>query len=111
MFRFPAVALADAETGRLLRLTSYGDGKPVAWHELRDVTFGGGGDFGFEPPAGLRVVNEDSPQEVPPEVEINPAVIAAKAAADAVRRQVDDKVEAARGFLDMLLRGKPPSQR
>jgi hypothetical protein len=58
VFCFPAVALVDAETGRLLRLTSYGGGKPMARHELRDVTFGPSGDFGFEPPPGLRVVEE-----------------------------------------------------
>jgi hypothetical protein len=111
MFRFPAVALVDAETGRLLRLTSYGGGKPMARHELRDVAFGGSGDFGFEPPNGLRVVEEDSDSGRPPDPpdSVNLTVIAAKAAADAVRRRVDDKVTAARGFLDSLLRGKPPA--
>ncbi|HEX8008120.1 MAG TPA: hypothetical protein VF482_17015 [Trebonia sp.] len=114
LFRFPAVALVDAETGRLLRLTSYGRGKPVARHELRDVAFGHGGDFGFEPPPGLRVVEEDSdsgrPEGPPPEVEFNPVGMAAKAAADAVKRRVDGKVTAARGFLDSLLGGKPPGR-
>jgi hypothetical protein len=60
MFRFPAVALVDAETGRLLRFTSYARGKPVARHELRDVVFGDSGDFGFEPPPGLRVTEDEA---------------------------------------------------
>jgi hypothetical protein len=63
MFRFPAVALVDAETGRLLRFTSYARGKPVARHELRDIALGDSGDFGFEPPPGLRVVEDEAEAE------------------------------------------------
>ncbi len=53
---FPAVAVLDAESGRLLRLTRYKGGQPVLRHELRDVVALGADDFGFTPPAGLRVV-------------------------------------------------------
>jgi hypothetical protein len=57
-FRFPAVALVDAETGRLLRFTSYGGGKPVVRYELRDIALGDSGDWAFEPPPGLRVTED-----------------------------------------------------
>jgi hypothetical protein len=56
---FPAVAVVDAETGRLLRLTTYGDGKPGLRHELRDVSEAAPDDdwnFAFDAPRGLRVV-------------------------------------------------------
>jgi hypothetical protein len=86
MFRFPAVALVDAETGRLLRLTSYARGKPVARHELRDVAVGHSGDFGFEPPPGLRVVEEGSDSGRPPGP-VNPVGMAAKGAAEALKRR------------------------
>jgi hypothetical protein len=59
---YPAVAVVDAESGRLLRLTRYAGGKPVACHELRDIAPDESGDFGFEPPAGLRVVQERDEQ-------------------------------------------------
>jgi hypothetical protein len=77
----PVVAAMDAESGRLLRVTSYAGGKPVLCRELRDISPDESGDFGFEPPAGLRIVDEE-PAEQPP----NPAESAAKAAADAMRR-------------------------
>jgi hypothetical protein len=51
--------------------------------ELRDIEPGGSGDFGFEPPTGLRVVREADQQ--PSEQSVNPAGFMAKAAADAVR--------------------------
>lgn len=54
-FTLPAVAVVDAESGRLLQLTTYKGGKPVARHELRDVSDDGGDDFGFEVPAGMPV--------------------------------------------------------
>jgi hypothetical protein len=50
--------------------------------ELRDIAPDESADFGFEPPAGLRVVEEEEPAKQPP----NPAEFAAKAATDAVRR-------------------------
>jgi len=56
LFSMPVVAAVDAESGRLLRLTRYAGGTPVACHELRDIEPDESGDFGFEPPAGLRVV-------------------------------------------------------
>ena len=51
------MAVIDAESGRLLRLTVYKGGKPVVRTELRDVAAGefDSGDFEFTPPAGLRV--------------------------------------------------------
>jgi hypothetical protein len=79
----PAVAAVDAESGRLLRLTRYAGGKPVMCRELRDIEPGGSGDFGFEPPTGLRVVREADEQ--PSEQSVNPAGFMAKAAADAAR--------------------------
>jgi len=79
----PAVAAVDAESGRLLRLTRYAGGKPVMCRELRDIAQGGSGDFGFEPPAGLRVVQE--PDEPSGEQPVNPAGFMAKATANAAR--------------------------
>jgi hypothetical protein len=78
---FPVVAAMDAESGRLLRVTSYAGGKPVMCRELRDISLDEPGDFGFEPPAGLRIVEEKPPEQPP-----NPAEFATKAAADAMRR-------------------------
>ncbi len=91
-FIFPAVAVVDAESGRLHRLTLYKRGKPVSRNELRDVAPGGEGDFGFEVPAGTRVEGE-SPE--PP-------------TADAVKKRVDETIAAARGFLDSLRGPQPP---
>jgi hypothetical protein len=79
----PAVAAVDAESGRLLRLTRYAGGKPVMCRELRDIEPDGSGDFGFEPPAGLRVVQE--PDEPSGEQPVNPVGFMAKATADAAR--------------------------
>jgi hypothetical protein len=80
---FPAVVAVDAESGRLLRLTRYAGGNPVMCYELRDIEPGGSGDFGFEPPPGLRVVRE--PDVEFPGQPVNPAGFVAKAAADAAR--------------------------
>jgi hypothetical protein len=53
---FPAVAVVDAETGLVLRLTRFKGGQPALRQELRDVTaLAAGADFGFTPPAGLPV--------------------------------------------------------
>jgi hypothetical protein len=53
---FPAVAVVDAETGRVLRLTRFKGGRPVMRQELRDVAeLDAGADFGFTPPSGLPV--------------------------------------------------------
>jgi hypothetical protein len=104
-FHLPAIAMLDAETGRLLRLTCYGDGKPLARYELRDVTDGATGDFGFEVPAGLPVVDEPSAENRPPRQPPQPTPPSppfgdmAQAAANAVR-----------GFFDSLLGPKPPQR-
>jgi hypothetical protein len=79
----PAVAIVDAESGRLLRLTRYAGGKPVACRELRDIEPDESDDFEFEPPAGLPVAEE--PDEQPPGQPVHPAGFAVKAAADAAR--------------------------
>ena len=112
---FPAVAVLDAESGRLLRLTRYKGGKPVFRCELRDITPDESGDFGFEPPAGLRVVEEppeapgeDTPgwsaerQAWPPEAA---GWFMAKTAADAVKK----RVEAACDWLDSRRGTRPPT--
>jgi hypothetical protein len=50
---FPAVAVVDAETGRLLRLTRFKGSRPTMCQELRDTAeLGAGADFGFTPPSG-----------------------------------------------------------
>jgi hypothetical protein len=59
---FPAVAVVDAETGLVLRLTRFKGGRPAMRQELRDVTaLDAGADFGFTPPAGLPVHQAGSP--------------------------------------------------
>ena len=112
---FPAVAVVDTQSGRLLRLTGYKGGKPVFRRELRDITPDESGDFGFEPPAGLRVVEEppdppgaDTPgwsaerQAWPPEAA---GWFMAKTAADAVKK----RVEAACDWLDSRRGTRPPT--
>jgi len=88
----PAVAAVDAESGRLLRVTRYAGGKPVLCSELRDIAPDTSDDYGFEPPAGLRVVEEEPAEEQPP----NPADFAGKAAMEAV--------DALRGFFGSMRR-------
>jgi hypothetical protein len=122
---FPAVAVVDAESGRLLRLTRYQGGRAVLRQELRDVAdVAAADDFGFTPPAGLPV-EEKTEEDPPPRPRgaagthawawpreshrwsgegINPGD-AARNAADAVKKQVDEKIAAARGFLDSFLGG------
>jgi hypothetical protein len=61
---FPAVAVVDAETGLVLRLTRFKGGRPTMRQELRDVApLEPGADFGFTPPDGLRVFGGESPEE------------------------------------------------
>jgi hypothetical protein len=58
---FPAaVAVADAGTGIVLRLTSYIGDQPVRRCELRDIT-ATAGDFTIDIPPGLPVVEETGP--------------------------------------------------
>jgi hypothetical protein len=64
---FPAVAVVDAETGLVLRLTRFRGGRPAMRLELRDIAaLDPGADFGFTPPAGLPVDDAESPQEQRP---------------------------------------------
>jgi hypothetical protein len=108
----PAVAVVDASSGRLLRLTRYSGDKTATRLELRSLSDGGPDDFGFTPPDGLPVVEERErdwshgsddddgdlkffgpdgrPASPPDEV---------RAVVDALKQQVDEKVAAARGFL------------
>jgi hypothetical protein len=59
---FPVVAVVDAESGRLLRLTRYKGGRAVLRQELRDVAdVASADDFAFTPPTGLPVVDENDP--------------------------------------------------
>jgi hypothetical protein len=95
---FPAVAVADAETGQLLRLTTYKGGKPAVRHEIRDLEPGGeGGDFGFEVPAGLPVVEESGEHSE-----------AGQAPWESAGTPVDAAKAAARGLFDSLRRARPP---
>lgn len=97
---FPAVAVVDAETGRLIRLTCYGGQKPAYRHELRDVTPASrdaGDDIVYAVPPGLRVVDADSVPDPPDPPRI--AARAAAAAADELRRKAGEKLAAAKGFL------------
>jgi hypothetical protein len=55
----PAVAVVDAETGRLLRLTRYLRGRVAVVFELRSIGPVGADGFDFSPPAG-RVVDKDA---------------------------------------------------
>lgn len=114
----PAVAVVDASSGRLLRLTRYLDGKAATRLELRSLSDGGSDDFGFTPPEGLRVVEEREPDwSHDPDDDGDAAEFFGpaghpwsppddvRAAVDAFRRQLDEKVAAARGFLGSFLGG------
>jgi hypothetical protein len=64
---FPAVAVVDAETGLVLRLTRFKAGRPTMRQELRDIVpLEPGADFGFTPPDGLRVFGGESQEEDEP---------------------------------------------
>ena len=103
----PAVAVVDAATGRLLRLTRYLGGEPVRRAELRSLSDGGPDDFGFTPPDGLRVVDKSGLADAsrPEGRDAGRAGADAAKVADAVKKQVDDTVAAARGFLESFLGG------
>jgi hypothetical protein len=61
---YPAVAVVDAETGQVLRLTRFKGGRPAVRQELRDVAaLDAGADFGFTPPAGLPVYGAESERD------------------------------------------------
>jgi hypothetical protein len=121
----PAVAVIDASSGRLLRLTRFRDGAAAVRLEFRSVADGGSDDFAFTPPDGLRVVDEperwrwfeddddddesdesegpafhgpDGRPTTPPE--------AVQAVVDAVKEQVDLTMAAAREFLGSFLGGR-----
>ncbi len=114
----PAVAVVDASSGRLLRLTRYLDGKSATRLELRSLSDGGSDDFGFTPPEGLRVVEErgpdwshgpdddrDAEEFFGPDGHPWSPPDDVRAAVDAFKKQVDEKVAAARGFLGSFLGG------
>jgi hypothetical protein len=64
---FPAVAVVDAETGLVLRLTRFRGGRPAARRELRDVTpLEPEASFGFTPPDGLPVRDAETTREQSP---------------------------------------------
>jgi hypothetical protein len=88
----PTVAVVDAASGRLLRLTRYCGGRMASRAELRPVADGGSSDFAFSPPDGLPV--EDG-AEFDPRQEV----------VDAVKEQLEEKVAAVRGFLGSFLGG------
>ena len=112
----PAVAVVDAATGRLLRLTRYVDGRPARRLEFRSLSDGGSGDFRFTPPAGLRIEDHsvatlrdthDDPESVGPDgVGFTPISLGgevADAVGAAVKERAADAVTAARGFLGSVL--------
>jgi hypothetical protein len=128
---FPAVAVVDAETGRLLRVTRFKGGRPVLRQELRDVeALPEDADFTFTPPPGIPVEDADADdsdsessadewswsaaetddeadeetgddQPAGEEAPRDPA----RETADAIRKQVDETVAAARGFLESFFGG------
>jgi len=115
----PAVAVVDASSGRLLRLTRYSGGKAATRLELRSVSDGGSDDFGFTPPDGLPVVQErerhrsggsdddgdDDLKFVGPDGRRSSPPEEVRVVVDAVKKQVDEAVAAARGFLGSFLGG------
>jgi hypothetical protein len=112
----PAVAVVDASSGRLLRLTRYRDGEAATRAELRSVSDGGSDDFGFTPPDGLPVVEEQEPDRsggsddddlkfFGPDGRPSSPPEEVRAVVDAFKKQVDEKVAAAVGFLGSFLGG------
>jgi hypothetical protein len=118
----PAVAVVDAVSGRLLRLTRYLGGQPVKRLELRSLSDGGSGDgsddFGYTPPDGLRVVDrtyeafermsdeDDGPVFAGPDGWQRTMPDPVRDAVDAFKVQLDEKVAAARGFLGSFFGGR-----
>ena len=110
---FPAVAVVDAETGRLVRLTRFKGGRPMLRQELRDIALlPPDEDFAFTPPPDLPVVEPDADSDSGPgedswswsphgAAESNPA----KETADAIRKGVDETVAAARNVWDSFFGG------
>jgi hypothetical protein len=114
----PAVAVVDAATGRLLRLTRYLGGRPVRRLELRSVADAGpddaSDDFGYTPPDGLRVVDltseeykrmsdeEDGPVFIGPDGFQRTMPDPVRDVVDSVKKQVD---AAACGFFGSIFRG------
>src|SRR6202044_2177789 len=97
---------------RRRRLAGYGGDETATRGELRALSDGGPDDFGFTPPDGLPVVDERErsggpddgggmrffgpdgrPSSPPEEVRV---------VADALKKQMGEKVAAARGFLGSL---------
>jgi hypothetical protein len=114
----PAVAVVDSSSGRLLRLTRYRDGRAAIRLELRSLTDGGSDDFAFTPPDGLPVVeepdrdrsgasdeNDDDPNRSGPDGRQSFPSDEVRAVVDAAKKQLDEAVTAARGFLGSLLGG------
>ena len=129
----PAVAVVDASSGRLLRLTRFRDEKAVTRLELRSLSDDDGSDdFGFTPPEGLRVVDEpgriftihdddDSDPDSDGDSDSDGAGDTkwfgpdgrewtppdqVRAVADAFKEQVEEKLAVARGFLGSFLGGR-----
>ncbi len=90
---FPAaVAVADAELGLLLSLTSYLGGTAVRRYELRGIT-AAAGDFRVSIPPGLRVEEETG------QADASRAATPLTAAGDAARELGSQAARAARDFL------------
>jgi len=109
----PAVAVVDASSGRLLRVTRYRDGKAATRLELRSLADGGSGDFSFAPPEGLPVVDQPEPRFTRRSDDddddggtesFGPDDM--RAVVDAAREQFDATISAARGFLGSFLGGR-----
>jgi hypothetical protein len=108
----PAEAVADAELGILLRLTSYTGGGPAIVVEMRGISLAEPDDSAFriDAPPGVRV-REDSGGLLDAADAPEPVRVAVRAAAD-LRRAAEAGAAAVDGFLSAL-RGQrqppPPS--
>jgi hypothetical protein len=100
----PTDAIVDAETGCLLRLSSYAGDTLVIWSELDDISTepADPDEFRVHVPPGTRIV-EETGNLIADTAAVMPGVkgTAARAAAEAVNRTAG-AVSAARSFLDDL---------
>jgi hypothetical protein len=104
----PAEAVADAELGILLRLTSYTGSGPAIVFELRGISLAepDGGAFRIEAPPGVRV-REDTGGFLDTADAPEPVRVAVRAVTD-IRRVAEAGAAAVSGFLSALRDQRPP---